>query len=103
VVQFEGRESFNYEPVESNPRKVETAFRHALSNSSKLISSHQVIAMFDADTFPRSESHVSFPFTLEMDASVKKPPSFNMNQQKIPVAEGSSEFKGKQTSINIDR
>jgi hypothetical protein len=40
MVQFEGREFFNYEPVESNPRKVDPVFRFSATNNSKLVSTN---------------------------------------------------------------
>ena len=42
-----------------------------------------MLAIYDLDAFPLSEQVITFPFQLEIDPAVKKPPSFNLVDQKI--------------------
>jgi hypothetical protein len=83
LIQFEGRELFDYQPAESNPKKVDLAFRYSATNNNKLLSVSQILAVFDDQNFPLHDAYLSFPFVLDLDPAVKKPPSFNLLEQKV--------------------
>ena len=100
MVQFEGRELFHYEPVESNNKKVDPVFRYSSVNNSKLVSADQVLAIYDLDAFPANEPVLSFPFSLEIDPAVKKPPSFNLVDQKVFQA-GASDIEGSKCKCGL--
>jgi hypothetical protein len=52
-----------------------------------------VLAIYDLEAFPISEQMLSFPFSMEIDPAVKKPPSFNLVDQKI-YHPGASDIEG---------
>lgn len=82
-ITLEGKETFIYEPALSTQSSKSSAqSNRAVSNQVKFFANRQVLGTFDNQLAKFPCGTHSFPFSIDFEPGQKKPPSFNLTEER---------------------